>query len=238
MKKNFYLFIGVLSAVFIISFYSFYGENDLFRIPFNSAVWGNASDWVMIVVTGITAFFIWRTFVSQNKLIEIQNETLREQQKITRIELINHKERIKPSFELEITNFLRTKDDNEEYFEFTFAVSAKDNDACNIVIDVGSPFLEIFQLEKLPIKIARAYKNQNISLPFIKIKGRYLSQTEIYNNTKDPNFKGSPITFLFTPIFFSFKFENVENNPYQQQIVFIKEQDLENTISGPVIEEP
>lgn len=70
----------------------------LTEFPFNADVWGTFSDWFMILVTATTAILLWLTFRSQKKSIEIQNETLREQQKINRIEQYNHKERIKPKF--------------------------------------------------------------------------------------------------------------------------------------------
>lgn len=58
---------------------------DLFKFPFHADVWGTASEWVMIVVTTITAIFLYRTLrsqqevqKSQNRLLEIEQLRLRE----------------------------------------------------------------------------------------------------------------------------------------------------------------
>jgi len=40
--------------------------------PFNAAVWGNVSDWVMVIVTAITAGFVWWTLDAQRAMLEIE----------------------------------------------------------------------------------------------------------------------------------------------------------------------
>jgi len=40
--------------------------------PVNAEVWGTVSDWVMVGVTGLTAFFLWKTLKSQLKVQEAQ----------------------------------------------------------------------------------------------------------------------------------------------------------------------
>ena len=59
---------------------------DLFKFPFHADVWGTASEWVMIIVTTVTAYFLYNTLKSQkevqqaqNKLLEIEQLRLREQ---------------------------------------------------------------------------------------------------------------------------------------------------------------
>lgn len=53
-------------------------------------IWGTVSDWVMILVTSITALFLFRTLKSQREVQKTQNE-------LFRIENIRFKESIKPS---------------------------------------------------------------------------------------------------------------------------------------------
>ena len=40
---------------------------DIFNFPFLSEIWGTVSDWVMIMVTGITAYFLYKTLYAQKK---------------------------------------------------------------------------------------------------------------------------------------------------------------------------
>ena len=54
--------------------------------PFQADVWGTVSDWVMIVVTTVTAFAIWFTF--------------REQKEVTKLQLKSYLFTIRPQFTL------------------------------------------------------------------------------------------------------------------------------------------
>jgi hypothetical protein len=61
---------------------------DLFKFPFHADVWGTASEWAMILVTSITAIFLYRTLKSQQvvqkaqiKLLEIEQLRLKEDYK-------------------------------------------------------------------------------------------------------------------------------------------------------------
>ncbi|SMC52727.1 hypothetical protein [Pedobacter nyackensis] len=49
-------------------------NTDLFKFPFISEVWGTSSDWVMVLVTGITAYFLWRTLRSQTTVQNLQQD--------------------------------------------------------------------------------------------------------------------------------------------------------------------
>ena len=59
---------------------------DIFKFPFLSEVWGTVSEWVMVVVTGFTAYYLYQTLQSQkevqkaqNRLLEIEQVRLRKQ---------------------------------------------------------------------------------------------------------------------------------------------------------------
>jgi len=51
--------------------------------PFEADVWGTVSDWALVIVTALTAIFIYRTFRAQLNVTEDQSELL----KIERIKL-------------------------------------------------------------------------------------------------------------------------------------------------------
>ena len=48
--------------------------------PFESDVWGTVSDWAMVIVTTLTAIFIYRTFREQLKVTKDQGELLKIEQ--------------------------------------------------------------------------------------------------------------------------------------------------------------
>lgn len=103
---------GVASVIFVILFIIFYDTNDLFRLPFNSSVWGTASDWIMIVVTFFTAIYLVKTF--------------REQQEITKIEQGRYLQEILPSPTIESHLLSSTEGETRILF--------KNNHAFNVII--------------------------------------------------------------------------------------------------------
>lgn len=52
----------------------------MFNFPFSAEVWGTVSDWVMIIVTSITAYFLWKTLRSQKEVQDTQNRLLKIEQ--------------------------------------------------------------------------------------------------------------------------------------------------------------
>ncbi len=67
--------IIIVATIFLIvfgfAFRCLYGTNDLFTFPFVSTVWGTASDWVMILVTGFTALYLVKSFAEQRRTNDI-----------------------------------------------------------------------------------------------------------------------------------------------------------------------
>jgi len=59
------------AALFLVLFINFYGTNDLFSFPFVAGVWGNVSDWCMVIVTILTAIYLVKTFSEQKKANDI-----------------------------------------------------------------------------------------------------------------------------------------------------------------------
>jgi hypothetical protein len=65
---------------------------EVFKFPFLAEVWGTISDWIMILVTTITAYFLYKTLQSQKDVQEAQNELLK-------IEQIRLREQFKPEID-------------------------------------------------------------------------------------------------------------------------------------------
>ncbi|SEL23514.1 hypothetical protein [Parapedobacter koreensis] len=82
-------------VLFIIAFFLFYDKYNLFRFPFDANVWGTASDWVMIFVTAITAYYLYQSLKSQREIQLMQ-------QKVTKIEEYDYLMKIKPNFKISI----------------------------------------------------------------------------------------------------------------------------------------
>jgi hypothetical protein len=61
--------------------------------PFHSDVWGNFSDWSMVVVTTLTAIFLWKTLKSQTIVQGLQ-------ERMFKIEYDKHRVTIMPKFEI------------------------------------------------------------------------------------------------------------------------------------------
>lgn len=87
IKKVLLISIGIFVLIFSICFYFFYGTTDLFKLPFDSNVWGTASDWCMVIVTLFTALYLVKTF--------------REQKRANDISYSQHRRTIMPKFKLE-----------------------------------------------------------------------------------------------------------------------------------------
>ncbi|MBU7569984.1 MAG: hypothetical protein KAF41_04970 [Flavobacterium sp.] len=51
--------------------------------PFNSDVWGTVSDWTMVIMTGLTAYFLIKTFREQKRATDIEHERYVDQIKPT-----------------------------------------------------------------------------------------------------------------------------------------------------------
>ena len=106
---------GVASVIFVILFIIYYDTNDLFRLPFNSNVWGTASDWMMVVVTIITAIYLIKTF-KQQKLA-------------TDIALSNHRRLIMPRLSINTFQIEKLND------RLWLGVNVNDNDLYNFRIE-------------------------------------------------------------------------------------------------------
>ncbi len=63
--------------------------------PLHFEVWGNVADWAMVLVTGLTARYLWKTLQSQQKVQSAQQEMMD-------IEMSRFINEIKPAFRIEV----------------------------------------------------------------------------------------------------------------------------------------
>jgi|SRR5690606_15906944 len=92
-NKYLFIFIAVFILVFIILFIVFYGKYDLFKFPFNSNVWGNAADWVLVFGTIISLILILQTLF-------LQNEAHLVNKRLADIQIFRHIESIRPEISI------------------------------------------------------------------------------------------------------------------------------------------
>lgn len=95
-------------------------------IYFNPNVWGTVSDWCMVIVTTITALYLYKTFKSQR---EVQNV----QQKLFEIERIRFYESIKPVLKYNVVkDMFKSEEKNKSIFTVEIT-----NETNNIAFDVS-----------------------------------------------------------------------------------------------------
>ncbi|GEM_PF-2814130 len=88
---------------------------------FHSEVWGTVSDWVMVVVTTLTAIFLYFSLKSQRQVQKMQ-------QSLTIIEQNNYLHKIRPDFKCKII----WKEKLEDYFQAWLEVEILDNIPFNL----------------------------------------------------------------------------------------------------------
>jgi hypothetical protein len=72
IKSNFKLkIIGFIFVVYVIV------KSILFFDPFDPSVWGNVSDWFMVIVTILTAIYLIKTFDEQRLVTKIEQDNFR-----------------------------------------------------------------------------------------------------------------------------------------------------------------
>lgn len=169
----------------------------LWEYPFRSDVWGSVSDWAMITVTALTAFFLWRTLKSQ---IDIQ--TL--QTKLFGIEKERFRSEILPVFNVRI---------DKEQLEF---------EGDEIIFDIG--FLTIVLNQHWAYKVA--FKLSDGSRSNSSDNKWALSETEMFFQRQEP-FTATIVTGEFNgkrhseQYYFSLdlniKYEDRDKNKYEQR---------------------
>lgn len=98
-------------------------------IFFNPLVWGTVSDWVVVLVTALTARYLWKTLQSQLKVQELQG-------KITLIENDRYRQEHVPKFKFKIIDHELTKDSNGVSAWFLISIELTNNIAYKVDLKV------------------------------------------------------------------------------------------------------
>lgn len=51
---------------------------EMFQFPYHAEIWGTVSDWIMILVTGVTAYYLYHTLISQNSVLDLERSKYKE----------------------------------------------------------------------------------------------------------------------------------------------------------------
>jgi hypothetical protein len=100
-------------------------------IYFDPDIWGTVSDWFMVIVTIVTAFYLYKTLQSQKNVQETQN-------KLFEIETIRFRESIKPVLKYSISREVTDKIQKGRTF-FKVAII---NETSNIALEIKSDYPE------------------------------------------------------------------------------------------------
>lgn len=178
--------------------------------PFEYAVWGSVSDWIMIVVTGLTAYFLWRTLESQKEVQQAQNL-------LTKIEHARYRREIEPRFEL-------LKPEIEIYAEgeqlqaplVIFAFKLNNNQALDVKIEVklvGKNSQKRWRFDELT-----KYYDKVLALDEVMIDGDY----------NDDQYKGT----VRLIVNFQLTFTDIEGVKFRQWFRYRRNNENETVESG------
>lgn len=114
---------------------------------------GSISDWAMVVITGITAYFLYKTLKSQKDVQRTQNE-------LFKIENKRFRESIKPKLKCEpITGIFHPSDDKQEIL--TIKIYCEEGKALNISIHPNDSSKQIFMPMSISEKRNHLEKGDN-----------------------------------------------------------------------------
>ena len=173
--------------------------------------YGTVPDWLMVLVTIITAIYIYKTLRSQTKVQKYQG-------KLMKLELTRYRESIMPKWKLEIVPIEKMptvliRSDYELNFKLTLIQ--------------GQAYQETLALEGYGIRYAKDYEKP-LNLFFsntneeILIKGIVKDFLKVYD--------GNPVSV--SAMTFTFKFCDVMNNHYQQSLSYVLYSDGSEKISN------
>lgn len=169
--------------------------SDLCQFPFLSDVWGTASDWVMIFVTAITAFFLYKTLRSQLVVQAMQ-------QQLIDIEAYRHKQNIRPEFRLRIKSIRENEENGHFKMTVFFEFKLNGNKANNVKISYKDEKDGWYINPKEPFAYDFILPNDSATL-----SAEY-SGAITYDSANTPMF--------FIELFFVVDFEDELGNKYRQ----------------------
>lgn len=173
---------------------------------FNPEVWGTVSDWTMVGVTSLTAYYLYKTLKSQKNVQKTQN-------KLFEIEKIRFKESIKPSL---IYTQSKREFESGKYFKIVSIEISNESES---------------SAEDIEIEYE---KRGNISRIMVGVDFLPVPQNHLKRGDR-PYFLSfliaeEPIAVEF--ITFRIQFKDISGTVYRQNVACIYEDSLLNIISG------
>ena len=96
-------------------------------LQFDPEIWGTVSDWFMVAVTMLTAYYLYKTLKSQKEVQITQN-------KLFEIESVRFRESIKPVLKYSISENVITPQERENSKVYTIEVT---NDSYNTALEIS-----------------------------------------------------------------------------------------------------
>lgn len=148
-----------------------YPEIEMFDVPLQASVWGTVSDWVMIGVTAITAYLLWKTLYSQMRVQKSQEVQ-------TNAVLMGHANRYPPKINFTIntempTNVSPSIDGGFDIYIGTYLTNSGEENI--IALQVSGPFIK----EVNPPIRGEIITVNTYYLQFIKFNVQHAVGTEI-----------------------------------------------------------
>ncbi|MGZ3758114.1 MAG: hypothetical protein ACXVAY_06940 [Mucilaginibacter sp.] len=164
--------------------------------PFAPEVWGSVSDWVYIIVTTATLYFIYRTFMAQ---LEVQ----RMQLKITNIENEWYRKESLPIFEAEVLEDQPGQPTDADKLLVSIGFGLKNSECKNLKLTVTS-------------HMAKNLKWNHLAGNFQYVMAGGCNLIDVLVTKKDEE---NPYMF---PIELNFQYEDMVGNQYKQNIHCIR----------------
>lgn len=206
--KSRQLLVLTILALAIIFLFAILDNSDLSKFPFKSEIWGTVSDWIMVIVTGFTAYYLVKSFEAQKINNSIQATTLKEQQKLTIIEQYIHRERVKPSFELRPFLKSTSVEGDVAKYSYSFHFFVQNGTAKNISIE-GFLFNHELGINEHLFGGTTNEKSPGDNIGFME---KSYSQKKL-----EKPIDGAEYVFRFE---FFLEFDDILNNRYKNSIMF------------------
>ncbi len=194
------IFIALITSVLLVhTILDRYGK-------FDADIWGTVSDWIMVIVTFVTAIFLYATLKSQNSVQQMQ-------QKLFEIEMYNHRQSIKPylTFTAYIDNIIKNGLTQSYTINLRFAFNK--GEARNVQIkETAVYFFKGISLTGLPINSVQSTLNDSFSVKIL-MKDHPISNDFIYEFDKT-------ISIRFVAMF-----EDITGCKYEQVLFYYKNRD-------------
>ncbi|MFI5159064.1 MAG: hypothetical protein ACHQF4_09375 [Sphingobacteriales bacterium] len=177
--------------------------------PFASDVWGSVSEWAMVLVTIATAFLLLRTLRVQRLTLEDQLKVTKTQQNIQLIEVMRHREEIKPRFDLAIQKPpFHYQFDAEGVNVLTLRFSLNENPITSLK----------FEIKECDKGFSHQYGTA-APYPFGPMNSKYLFGMELRYHAKDLSL--GALAALKLHIIFGLTFTDIKGNEYEQILVYV-----------------